>query len=280
MQENWLGLAGKVCVVTGAASGIGAQIATDLARLGAKTVLLDRDEDGVLANGNKLKEQGYEVAALGCDISDHESVKTAADFSLSTFGPVYGLVNCAGMLRPGSIRALNLEDWDQVINVNVRGALMCIQNFMEQMNAVGGGAIVNIASIAAHHPQTYSGAYSPSKAAVAMISKQVAAEIGEHNIRSNVICPGMIKTALSAAFYAQPGISEAREGLTANRRIGVPSDISNAAVFLLSERASYINGAELVVDGGAECMLMDAIPRPGYSEIREQESQIIRKAGE
>jgi glucose 1-dehydrogenase len=276
MTDNWLNLSGKTCVVTGAASGIGAQVATQLAQAGARTVLLDRDIDGVQKIAQTLKDIGCNVAATQCDISDETSVRSAAAFSADQFGMAYGLVNCAGMLRPGSIRTVEITDWDCVISTNLRGTLLCVQRFLDQMVKGGIGSIVNISSIAAHHPQTYSGAYSAGKAAVTMMSKQLAAEMGEHNVRSNVICPGMIKTALSAAFYAQAGIKEAREALTASRRIGEPKDIANAALFLLSERSSYINGAELVVDGGSECMLMDAIPRPGYSELREQESQLIK----
>jgi NAD(P)-dependent dehydrogenase (short-subunit alcohol dehydrogenase family) len=126
------------------------------------------------------------------------------------------------------------------------------------------GSIVHVASVAAHHPQTYSGAYSPGKAGVAMLSRQIAAEWGPRGIRSNTVCPGMIRTPLSAAFYAQGDVENRRSAMTASRRIGRPADIAEVVAFLASRRASYVNGAEVVVDGGLECMLMDLVPRPGF----------------
>jgi NAD(P)-dependent dehydrogenase (short-subunit alcohol dehydrogenase family) len=94
----------------------------------------------------------------------------------------------------------------------------------------------------------------------------MAVEWGPLGIRSNAICPGMIRTALSAKFYEEPGFEEKRSAVTANRRVGEPSDIANVALFLASNRSNYMNGAELVVDGGMQCMLMDMVPRPGYNQ--------------
>ena len=108
--------------------------------------------------------------------------------------------------------------------------------------------------------------YSASKAGVLQLSRQMAVEWGPLGIRSNAICPGMIRTALSAKFYEEPGFEEKRSAVTANRRVGEPSDIANVALFLASNRSNYMNGAELVVDGGMQCMLMDMVPRPGYNQ--------------
>jgi NAD(P)-dependent dehydrogenase (short-subunit alcohol dehydrogenase family) len=134
------------------------------------------------------------------------------------------------------------------------------------MLAAGRGSIVHIASISALHPQTRSGAYSASKAGVLLMSKQLAAEWGPRGVRSNAICPGMIRTALSATFYEEPGFEAQRAAVTASRRVGEPIDIAEPALFLLSDRAAYVNGTELVVDGGLDCMLMDMVPRPGFNQ--------------
>jgi NAD(P)-dependent dehydrogenase (short-subunit alcohol dehydrogenase family) len=133
------------------------------------------------------------------------------------------------------------------------------------MLAAGHGSIVHVASISALHPQTRSGAYSASKAGVLLMNKQLAAEWGPRGVRSNAVCPGMIRTALSAKFYEVPGFEAARAAVTASRRVGEPADIAQPVLFLLSERAGYVNGAELVVDGGLDCMLMDMVPRPGFN---------------
>ncbi|MFC6673339.1 SDR family NAD(P)-dependent oxidoreductase [Marinobacterium aestuariivivens] len=265
---DWLELRGRVAVVTGAASGIGAAIASALVDAGARVALLDRDRDGVEALRRELAGRG-EVIGLACDIGDEAQVRAAAHRVAEALGPCQALVNCAGVLRPAGIRDIDINDWEMVLRVNLTGAMLCSRTFVEPMLAAGAGSLVHVASVSAHHPQTFSGAYSPSKAGVSLLSKQIAAELGATGIRSNVVCPGMIRTALSESFYADPQIKVAREALTASKRIGRPQDIADAVLYLLSPRAAYINGAELVVDGGLECMLMDAIPRPGYSNLRE-----------
>jgi NAD(P)-dependent dehydrogenase (short-subunit alcohol dehydrogenase family) len=123
---------------------------------------------------------------------------------------------------------------------------------------------VHIASISASQPQAFSGAYSPSKAAVAMLSRQLAFEWGPRGVRSNVVSPGLVRTPLSEEFYQTSSVLRRREEVVPVRRIGSPKDIADAAVFLSSERASYINGQEIVVDGGLSQTLMSHVPRPGY----------------
>ena len=148
------------------------------------------------------------------------------------------------------------------------GYLLCSQAFGRSMLARGQGRIVHIASIAAHYPQPNSGAYSAAKAGVSLLSRQIAVEWGPRGVRSNAVCPGLIRTPLSAAFYADPHIERQRSAMTANQRIGEPQDIAEAVLFLASPRADYINGAELTVDGGLESMPMALIPRPGFEGVR------------
>ena len=134
------------------------------------------------------------------------------------------------------------------------------------MRLAGQGSIVNIASISGLFPQTGSGAYSASKAGVLLLSRQMAVEWGPLGLRSNAICPGMIRTALSAKFYEEPGFEAKRAAVTASRRVGEPQDIADVALFLASPRSAYVNAAELSVDGGMGSMLMDMVPRPGYNK--------------
>jgi glucose 1-dehydrogenase len=170
------------------------------------------------------------------------------------------------MLRPGALDEVSLADWNAVLAVNLTGYLLCAREFGRDMLERGRGSLVHIASISSLHPQTRSGAYSASKAGVLLLNKQLAAEWGPRGVRSNAICPGMIRTALSAKFYEVPGFEVRRAAVTASRRVGEPIDIAEPALFLLSDRAGYINGTELVVDGGLDCMLMDMVPRPGYND--------------
>lgn len=263
--NHWLGLQGRVCVVTGAASGIGAGIAQALAAAGAKVALLDRNVEGSQAVAAQLNEQGATALSIPCDTTQEAQVQAAADRVARELGTCYAFINNAGLLRSGSLDDVNLDDWNHVLNVNLTGYLLCARTFAKPMREAGVGAMVHIASIASLFPQTRSGAYSASKAGVLLMSRQMAVEWGVHGIRSNAICPGMIRTPLSAKFYEEPGFEAKRAAVTASRRVGEPQDIADVAAFLASPRAAYVNGAELVVDGGMSSMLMDMVPRPGFN---------------
>jgi len=274
---DWLGLAGRPCVVTGAGSGIGAAIAEGLAAVGAPVALLDRDEPAVQAMAGRLQASGAHCRAYTVDVSSEADVAATAERVRRDFGPCWGVVNNAGLLRPGALADIPLDEWNAVLAVNLTGYLLVARHFARQMGerpaaAAGAfapaarGAIVHIASISGHHPQTRSGAYSASKAGVLLMSRQLAVEWGPEGIRSNAICPGMIRTPLTAKFYEEPGFEARRAAVTASRRVGEPEDIANTALFLLSPRAGYVNGAELLVDGGMDDMLMDLVPRPGYNQ--------------
>jgi NAD(P)-dependent dehydrogenase (short-subunit alcohol dehydrogenase family) len=128
----------------------------------------------------------------------------------------------------------------------------------------GGGSIVHVASVSAYSPLNFSGAYGASKAAVVMLSRQLAAEWGPRGVRSNVVSPGMIRTPMTQAWYDAPGVLEARQALVPRRRIGEPEDIANAVVFLASDRADYITGEDIIIDGGFTRTIMNVVPRPGY----------------
>jgi NAD(P)-dependent dehydrogenase (short-subunit alcohol dehydrogenase family) len=265
---HWLGLESNVCVVTGAAGGIGRAIVATLADAGARVALLDRDQAGCHEVAQALQAGGTQALAVECDISDAASVERACEQVARKLGPADVLVNNAGLLRAGGIEDIALDAWNAMLAVNLTGYMLCAQAFGRGMLARGSGSIVHIASIAAHHPQTWSGAYSPSKAGIAMLSRQIAAEWGPRGVRSNTLCPGMIRTPLSRAFYEQGDVEARRSAMTASRRIGEPEDIAEVAAFLASRRAAYVNGAEIAVDGGFECMLMDLVPRPGYEAKR------------
>lgn len=266
MEGRWLGLEGRLVVVSGAGSGIGAAIAQGLAAVGARVALLDRDAHAAERVAAALRDQGADAHVFECDIADEAAVQAAAANVRQGMGQCDALINNAGLLRPGSLDAMSLAEWNAVLAVNLTGYLLCSREFGRDMRERGRGSIVHIASISALHPQTRSGAYSASKAAVLLLSKQLAAEWGPQGVRSNAICPGMIRTALSAKFYEETGFEAKRAAVTASRRVGEPIDIANPAIFLASERAGYINGAEIVVDGGLDCMLMDMVPRPGFND--------------
>jgi NAD(P)-dependent dehydrogenase (short-subunit alcohol dehydrogenase family) len=263
-DKDWLGLEGKVAVVTGAASGVGKAVAESFAEAGCKVVVLDLNQANLNEVVAELKAMGADVAGFQCDVTSDASVEQAARAADDAFGGVDVLCNNAGILRPGNLADLPIADWDAMMNVNLTGYLRCTQAFGKSMIARGKGALVHIASIAASQPQAWSGAYSPGKAAVAMLSRQLAFELAPKGIRSNVVSPGLVRTALSEAFYQAPGVLEARNKAVPLGRIARTADIADAVVFFASDRASYCTGQEIVVDGGYAQTLMSHVPRPGY----------------
>jgi NAD(P)-dependent dehydrogenase (short-subunit alcohol dehydrogenase family) len=261
---NWIDLSGKIAVVTGAGGGIGRGIALALAEVGASLILLDRDERACRSVMNEVLSASGRAIAIACDVTLTESIAMAAERSLESVGPVDILVNNAGMQRPGNMDDLTLEDWQAVLSVNLTGYFLCAQAFGSQMLQKGFGSIIHVASISGHSPQGFSGAYSVSKSGIIMLSQQLATEWGPRGVRSNVISPGLIRTPMTKAFYDTPGVLEARCKLVPKRRIGEPQDIANAVVFLASDRADYITGEEITVDGGFTRTIMNVIPRPGF----------------
>jgi NAD(P)-dependent dehydrogenase (short-subunit alcohol dehydrogenase family) len=169
-------------------------------------------------------------------------------------------------MLPGGVESASMTDWERIMSLNLTGYLRCARIFGAAMLTRGEGALVHVASIAASFPQSYSGAYSVSKAGIVMLSRQLAVEWGPRGVRSNVVSPGMIRTQMTEDIYQAPGVHDARRTLVPARRIGRPEDIADAVVFLASERASYITGDEVVVDGGFTRIVMGVIPRPGFEK--------------
>jgi len=263
---DWLGLGGKVAVITGAGGGLGRALAGAFAQSGAKPVLLDYNLAAAQDVAASVQSQtGVHALALACDVSDPASVKAAADESAHTAGSADILVNNAALLRPGPLDELTLSEWNALIAVNLTGYFLTSQTFARQMRGRG-GAMVHIASISGSHPQPLSGAYSVSKAGILMLSRQIAMEWGCDGIRSNVVSPGMVETPMSKGFYDTPGVRERRRAVIPAARIGQPPDMADAALFLASDRAAYITGEEILVDGGYSRMLMGLIPRPGFDK--------------
>jgi NAD(P)-dependent dehydrogenase (short-subunit alcohol dehydrogenase family) len=263
-QHDWLNLSGRVAVVTGAGSGIGAAIANGFAQAGAMVAILDRDGEAAAKIAAQMAAAGATGIAFTCDVTREDAVSAVAGEVRKRLGMTEILINNAGILRPGPLETVSVERWNEVLAVNLTGYLIAAQAFGPDMRKAGRGSIIHIASIAGANTQPRSGAYSASKAGVLQLSKQLAVEWGPHGVRSNAILPGLIRTPLSAAFYENKEFEEKRKALVPTRRIGEPEDVAQAALFLASDRAAYVNGAEILVDGGLNTMLMEMVPRPGY----------------
>jgi NAD(P)-dependent dehydrogenase (short-subunit alcohol dehydrogenase family) len=262
--SDWLGLSGRVCVVTGGGGGIGRAVALSLARADANVAAIDLDERGLAVTGAELRELGGKHVVTRCDTSSADSVAAASLTIEQSLGACSVLVNTAAVLRPGGLDTLSPAEWNAVLSVNLTGYFLCAQVFGRQMRKAGRGSLVHVSSIAGSHAQAHSGAYSVSKAGVIMLSRQLASEWGPQGIRSNVVSPGMVMTPMSQSFYDTPGVTERRTAVVPSRRIGMPQDIADAILFLASDRSSYVNGDEITVDGGYANMLMNLVPRPGF----------------
>jgi len=264
MSESWLNLANKVCVITGAAGGMGKKICLELAEQHAKLVLVDLDEDKLTKLASSIKAKfDVEIMRAVCDTTDEDQVSELVEKVAAKFNKCDVLVNTAGILKFAPLEKLSYKTWKKVLNVNLDGYFLMAQHFGKLMMKHEGGSMVHISTVASEAPETYSVAYSTSKAGVNMLSKQLAAEWGQFGIRSNVIMPCLVKTPMSMGFYSDPDVENGRKELTASKRIGTVSDIADSVLFLASNRSDYVNGAELPVDGGFHMMMGDQIPKPG-----------------
>jgi NAD(P)-dependent dehydrogenase (short-subunit alcohol dehydrogenase family) len=259
--RNAFGLAGKTCVVTGAAGGIGRAIALAFAAEGAKVGVLDRNLAGAEATAELVRAAGSEALALGVDTSDETSIEAACAQIENQLGPTEALVNNAGIMGAGGeLLKLSLKDWNQLLSINLSGYFLCSQVFGRRMVERKGGALVHVVSVTATSPMPFGGNYSVAKAGALMLSKLLAVELAPHGVRSNCVHPGLVQTPMTQVSYNDPDVARARDTIVPMGRVAQPEDMAQAALFLASPRASYVNGADLLVDGGLQAGLMRAIP--------------------
>ncbi|HEV8579884.1 MAG TPA: SDR family oxidoreductase [Thermoanaerobaculia bacterium] len=244
-------LSGRVAVVTGASRGIGEAIAAALAAAGARLVLASRKLEGVEAVAELIRSEGGEAIAVACHTGRPADVLALADQAREAFGGVDILVNNAAT-NPHFGPLLEAEEghWDKTFEVNVKGYVHTARACVPLMRERGGGAIVNLASVAGMVPHGGLGVYGVSKAAVIMLTKTLAIELARDNIRVNAIAPGLIQTRFSEALWGTPERQERALRSIPQRRLGQPDDIAGAVLYLAGDASRFTTGAVLVIDGG------------------------------
>lgn len=244
-------LQSKVAIVTGAASGFGAEIARYYVREGAKVVIADLNETGAQ---KVAAEIGTSAVAVKCDVSKRADIDLAVSTAVQKFGTVDIVVNNAGYTHKNQ-PFLNVDEatYDRCFDVNVKAIYHMINAVVPMMRAKKSGCIINVGSTAGIRPRPGLTWYNASKGAANLLSKSLAVELAGDNIRVNVICPVMGDTGMLGDFMGIPDTPENRAKFISTipmGRLSVPRDIANAAVFLASEEASFLTGLELPVDGG------------------------------
>ena len=248
-------LKNKVCLVTGGGTGLGRAIAERFALEGARVAVGGRREELLQTTVEAIVAAGGEAIALPGDIRFAETAAALVAATVAKWGRIDILVNNAGKVDRQTCTEASVADWDDVINLNLRATFVTCKTAIPHMIDNGGGAIVNIASISALRGQLKASSYSASKAGVVNLTRAIANDYGRSGIRANSILPGLVETELSRSRL-QPGqdwdqlMEKHFIPLYPLGRIGQPSDIANAAVFLASDEASWITGVDLVVDGG------------------------------
>jgi NAD(P)-dependent dehydrogenase (short-subunit alcohol dehydrogenase family) len=242
-------LAGKTSIVTGAGSGIGRAICLMFARAGAKVACLDIN---LAAAEETAAAYGPEAVALRCDVSNEAETRAAAAATVSRFGAIHVLINAAATDdRNGTILDISADEWSRVLAVNVTGAFLMSRAVLPTMIAAGGGSIIHIASQLGRVAAPARAAYCTSKGAIIQLAKAMAADHAGQNIRVNALSPGAVETRRLILRY---GDMESARRVAGPKhllnRLGQPEEIAQAALFLASDAASFITGADMLVDGG------------------------------
>ena len=227
-------LKNRVVLVTGAASGIGREIAERFAREGARVTGFDR---------------AGEVAIHG-DVRSPADVERAVDQVVRSEGRIDILVNSAGVREIGDVYTMATDEWDNVIAVNLSGTFYCCQAAARRMRESGGGVIVNISSVGGLIGLARRPAYTAAKHGVVGLTKSLARDLGPAGIRVNAICPGLIRTPLTEQYFAEDAFEEGLLTVVPQGRAGVVADVADAALYLASDQSAYVNGVALTVDGG------------------------------
>jgi dihydroanticapsin dehydrogenase len=249
----------KVAIVTGAASGIGRAIAELFAREGARVAVSDINADGGLETAGAISRCGGEAFFFRTDVTRKEDVQKLVEAAVEAYCGIDILVNNAGLLLFGTILKMEEQDWDRMMEVNLKSVFLCSQMVTPRIIERGGGAIINVASIGGLVAGRGLAAYNASKGGVVLLTKNMALDLAHYHIRVNCVCPGMTSTPMADQIFVKwsggdqaLAERESKKGVKAYPlgRYGAPEEIAQAALFLATDDSSFMTGTCLVVDGG------------------------------
>ncbi len=241
-------LADKVAIVTGASRGIGRSISVALAGQGVKVVASARNAEALASLVAEIKAMGGEAVAVVGDVAVETDANNLIEQAVATFGRVDVLVNNAGITRDGLLLRMKTDDWDAVLDTNLKGAFLCIRAVAKVMSKQRSGSIINISSVVGEMGNPGQANYCASKAGLLGLTKSVARELARRNVTVNAITPGFIVTDMTEKMT-----DKAREAMIEQiplGRLGIADDVANAVLFLASDQSSYITGQVLGINGG------------------------------
>ena len=238
----------KTAMVTGAARGLGQAIAVKLAEAGADLALCDLNAEWLEETADKVRALGRRAECYGVNVADGESVSEGVKAIQKDFGKIDVLVNNAGITKDGLLMRMSEDDWDAVLNVNLKGVFLCTKAAMRGMMKQRSGTIVNIASVIGLMGNAGQANYAASKGGVISFSKTVAKELASRNVRCNAVAPGFIRTAMTDALDEE--VQDKMKELIPLSRFGEPEDVANVVLFLASDASAYVTGQVLSTCGG------------------------------
>jgi NAD(P)-dependent dehydrogenase (short-subunit alcohol dehydrogenase family) len=249
-KQKLLELEGKVAIVTGAAQGIGRAVANLLSDRGARVVINDISDEAAIAASNAICDRGGEAIPVLADVTDPRAVEELIRTAVSVFSRVDILVNNAGVLRPTRLPLITEQEWDLVVNSNLKSTFLCSQAVLPHFISQRYGRIVNLSSTAGKSVSTLGGVhYTAAKAGILGLTRAFAKEMAPHNIRVNAVCPGLVNTEMVQRNISPEQLSRFVDAFPISR-ICEPSEVAELIFFLVSDKANYITGAAFDINGG------------------------------
>jgi NAD(P)-dependent dehydrogenase (short-subunit alcohol dehydrogenase family) len=243
-------LNGRIALITGAGQGMGRSVAHALADLGATIVVNDLDADRAEETASTLRSSGTEATAVQGDVTGAAEVRRMVETTRSTYDALHILINNAGILYPTAVPDISEDEWDRVIAVNLKGTFLCSQAALPAMKAAGWGRIVNFSSTAGKNISTVGGAhYTAAKAGILGFTRHLAKEVAGDGITVNAVCPGLIDTEMVRDTIDDDRVRAYEQGFPIPR-LGLPEEVADLVAFLATDRAAYITGASLDINGG------------------------------